>query len=501
MESHMINRSWRTILMLLLFLAVPLTAVVVSAGEEDTAGGSAFVAHITVDGPISPVSADYIQTQIEKAEEEELDLVVLALDTPGGLVSSTRDIVKAILGSEVPIAVYVSPPGARAASAGVFITMAAHVAAMAPGTNIGAAHPVNMGGGNPLSPKKEEQKEEGGRKKEEGDDNNAGDENKDTPTESAEDVMGQKVLNDIVAFARSIAEKQGRNADWAERAVRESVSVTETEALELNVIDYIAEDLEELLKAIDGMTVKVSGEEVVLAVKGSTVVDRPMGWRYRVLGSLSDPNIAYILMMLGIYGLFFELANPGVILPGVLGGIFLVLAFFSFQVIPINYAGFLLIFLAIVLFILEVKVVSYGMLSVGGVVSLFLGSIMLFDTAEPYYKLSLSLVVGVTAFTALFFILGLGLAIRVQRKKPTTGTEGLIGETGVVTMPLAPEGTVKVHGEIWKAVSEQNIEAGTRVRVKAVEGMMVTVEQVQEPVPGTQEPGEENKDEKSGISD
>ena len=527
----MMNRYWRMIIFLSLVLAVPLTAALDTAGEEKVDAGRPVVARIVVDGPITPVSADYIQKQIERAQIEGLDLVVLQLDTPGGLVSSTRQIVKAFFGSKVPIAVHVGPPGARAASAGVFITMAAHVAAMAPGTNIGAAHPVNIGGGNPLSPKKEEkgvgERESGGEgdkagegEKAEGESGREGEGEKspEPPAGNDDDVMGQKVLNDTVAFIRSIAEKQGRNADWAERAVRESVSVTETEALELNVIDIIAEDMEELLAAMDGMTVKVSGEEVVLAVKGATVLDRPMGWRYRVLGSLSDPNIAYILMMLGIYGLFFELANPGVILPGVLGGIFLVLAFFSFQVIPINYAGFLLIFLAIILFILEVKIVSYGMLSVGGIASLFLGSLMLFDTAEPYYKLSLSLVVGVTAFTALFFVVGLGMAFHFQRKRPTTGAEGLVGEIGIVSVTLSPEGRVKVHGEIWKAVSDGisggSIEAGSKVRVKAIEGMLLTVVKVQEPVPSTQpfdeaqgpepvegEPGEENKDEKPGISD
>jgi membrane-bound serine protease (ClpP class) len=373
---------------------------------------------------------------------------------------------------------------------------------MAPGTNIGAAHPVNIGGGNPLSPGKEKDRETGKRGNGEGEKNEGeadqetgkrgnGEEEK-KPAEGDGDVMGQKVLNDTVAFVRSIAEKQGRNADWAERAVRESVSITETEALELNVIDIIAEDVEELLAAMDGMSVKVSGEEIVLAVKGATIVDRPMGWRHRVLGVLSDPNIAYILMMLGIYGLFFELANPGVILPGVLGGIFLILAFFSFQVIPINYAGFMLILVAVILFILEIKVVSYGMLSVGGVASLFLGSLMIFDTAEPYYKLSLSLVIVVTAFTALFFIVGLGLAIRVQRKRPTTGVEGLVGESGIVTAPLTPEGTVKVHGEIWKAVGEGHIESDAKVTVKTVEGMMLKVEEIQEPESRIQNSEEEN---------
>jgi membrane-bound serine protease (ClpP class) len=447
----MINRSWLMILFLSLILAIPLMAALGTAGEDKVDDNRAVVAHIVVDGPISPVSADYIQKEVERAESEGLDLVILQLDTPGGLMTSTRQIVKTLLGSEVPIAVHVAPPGARAASAGVFITMAAHVAAMAPGTNIGAAHPVNIGGGNPLSPKKEEKEEKGEgeeEKKTEGESGGEGEGEK-KPAEGDESVMGQKVLNDTVAFVRSIAEKQGRNADWGEKAVRESASVTETKALELNVIDIIAEDVDDLLAAIEGMSVKISGEEVVLAVAGGEVIERPMGWRHRVLGALSDPNVAYILMMLGIYGLFFELANPGVILPGVLGGIFLILAFFSLQVIPFNYAGILLIIVAVILFILE---------------------------------LSLSLVVGVTIFTALFFVVGLGLAIRVQRKRPTTGAEGLVGETGVVTVTLAPEGTVKVRGEIWKAVAERisggNIETGSKVRVKAVEGMMVKVEEI-----------------------
>ncbi len=487
----MTNRRWRTIFFLFLVLAIPLTAPLGTADEDSAGDDRAVVARIVVDGPISPVSADYIQKQVEKAQNEGLDLLILQIDTPGGLMTSTRQIVKVILGSEVPIAVHVAPPGARAASAGVFITMAAHVAAMAPGTNIGAAHPVSIGGGNPLSPKKETPEEEKGgkgeeEKKTEGESGGEG-EGEEKPAESDESVMGQKILNDTVAFARSIAERMGRNADWAERAVRESVSVTETKALELNVIDIIAEDVDDLLAAIDGRSVKVSGKEIVLAVGGATVIDRPMGWRHRVLGTLSDPNVAYILMMLGIYGLFFELANPGVVLPGVLGGVFLILAFFSFQVLPINYAGFLLILVAVILFILEVKVVSYGMLSVGGIAALFLGSLMLFETVEPYYRLSLSLVVGVTVFTALFFVVGLGLAIRVQRRRPTTGAEGLIGEEGVVTASLTPEGTVKVRGEIWKAVSEGNIETGSKVKVKAVNGMVVNVEEIENPGSGIQD--------------
>ncbi len=287
--------------------------------------------------------------------------------------------------------------------------------------------------------------------------------------------MAQKIINDTVAFAKSIAEKQGRNAEWAERAVRESVSVTETEALQLNVIDLIAEDVDDLLAAIDGRKVKISGEEVVLAVKGAEVMDRPMDFRHRILSTLSDPNIAYILMMLGIYGLFFELANPGVILPGVLGGIFLVLAFFSFQVLPINYAGFLLIILAIVVFILEVKVVSYGMLSVGGAISLFLGSMMLFETGEPYLKVSLSLILAFTLTTALFIVVGLTLVIRSQSRRPTTGVEGMIGERGVATTDIKNVGKVRVRGEIWSASSKEPISIGDPVVVQGMDGMVLQV--------------------------
>lgn len=465
-----------------------------SALGEETQSVRGTVIRIAVDGPISPVSADYIIRGIQRAVEEDADLLVLQLDTPGGLMTSTRQIVKAILNAEVPVAVHVAPPGARAASAGVFVTMSSHVAAMAPGTNIGAAHPVNIGGGSPLSPEKKDTNEEGGKKEEGKEDRSPGEEEgsggsggagEEQPAEQpAKDeralddgsIMAEKIINDAVAFIRSIAEKQGRNADWAEKAVRESVSVGEKEALELNVIDIIAEDITDLLKAADGRTVTVTGDEIVLSVADDDVVEFPMGWRHRILMALSDPNVAYILMMLGIYGLFFELANPGVILPGVLGGIFLILAFFSFQVLPINYAGFLLILVGVILFVLEVKVVSYGMLSVGGIISLFLGSIMLFETAEPYYRLSLALVAGMTAFTALFFVVGLYLVVRAQKRKPTTGMEGLIGEKGIVTIALDPEGKVRTHGEIWTAVSEGPLPEGTNIRVTGAEGMKLKVE-------------------------
>jgi len=475
-----------------LFLALICTGFAALAEEIPPSAGPTVV-RIVVDGPVSPVTADYILRGIDKALEEEASLLVVQLDTPGGLMTSTRQIVKALLGAEVPVSVFVAPAGARAASAGVFLTMASHVAAMAPGTNIGAAHPVNIGGGNPLAPKKEDREEEeppasdaGSEEKEEDEGEEGGDMEEPEPAEETgqderrlddESVMAQKIINDTVAFVRSIAQERGRNADWAERAVRESVSVTEREALELSVIDLIARDTEELLEKADGRTVKVLGEEVVLDLAEARIVEFPMGWRHRILMALSDPNVAYILMMLGIYGLFFELSNPGVILPGVLGTIFLILAFFSFQVLPINYAGLLLILLALVLFILEVKVVSYGMLSVGGTVSLFLGSIMLFETVEPYYRLSLKVVLSMTALTVLFFLVILGFAVRAQRRKPTTGMEGLIGKVGVVTIPLEPVGKVRIHGEIWTALADGTYPEGARVRVTGSEGMMLKVEE------------------------
>ncbi|MBN2720340.1 MAG: nodulation protein NfeD [Proteobacteria bacterium] len=476
-------------LRVVLFLALVCAGLPVLAGEAPLPGP--LVLRMAVDGPVSPVSADYIEKGLESAMEREASLLVIQLDTPGGLMTSTRQIVKALLGARIPVSVYVAPAGARAASAGVFLTMASHVAAMAPGTNIGAAHPVNIGGGNPFSPRKEEEEKKGettepGKGDEEEKEESpgaSGTEGKESPGEGGSEkrslgdqtIMAEKVINDTVAFARSIAQERGRNADWAERAVRESVSVTEREALELSVIDIIARTTEDLIEQAHGRTVKISGEDVVLDVAGARIEEFPMGWRHRLLMAVSDPNIAYILMMLGIYGLFFELSNPGVILPGVLGTIFLILAFFSFQVLPINYAGLLLILLALVLFILEVKVVSYGMLSVGGAVSLFLGSIMLFESVEPYYRLSLKLVISMTGLTVLFFVVVLGFAVRAQRRKPTTGMEGLIGESGVVTVPLTPEGKVRVHGEIWSAAADGTIPEGTRVLVSGHEGMMLKV--------------------------
>ncbi len=394
---------------------------------------------VTYDGVINPVAAEFLTKAIEIATEDHAEALIIQLDTPGGLDTSMRIIIKEINASAIPIVLYVSPPGARAASAGVFITLASHIAAMAPGTNIGAAHPVAMGGG-------EMDKE-----------------------------MKKKVENDAAAYIKSIAEKRGRNVAWAEDAVRKSVSVTEKDAVKLKVIDLIAEDLSALLKAIDGRTVETVKGKVTLATKNATVKTIPMSFRFKVLSALSDPNIAYILMLLGIYGLIFELSNPGSILPGIVGGISLILAFYAFQTLPINYAGFLLILLAIILFIAEIKVPSYGLLTVGGVISMILGSLMLITTDVPGLKISMYVILPTALLTAGFFVLVIGMAWRAHQKKPVTGIEALIGMGGIAKTEIRPRGTALLQGELWEAVSDEPIKEGESVIVQGLDGLKLLV--------------------------
>ena len=350
-------------------------------------------------------------------------------------MESMRIIVKKELSSTIPIIVYVAPGGARAASAGVFITMAANIAVMAPGTHIGAAHPVTLGGG----------------------------EGKESKT------MTEKIVNDTVAFVKNIAKTRGRNADWAEKAVVKSVSITEDEAVKLNVVDFISPDLPSLLAKIDGKVVKLNGVTRTLQTKGVQPKPIEMSWRDRLLDVISNPTIAYILLMLGIYGIFFELSSPGAILPGVVGGIFLILAFYALQMLPVNYAGLALIFFGIILFIAEIKVVSHGLLAVGGVISLFLGSMMLFQSPVEYMRVSLSVIIPAVLVSAAFFIFAVTKAINARLKKPTTGMEGLIGEAGIAATPISPEGKVSIHGEFWNATSDQNIEEGEKVQVIGVD--------------------------------
>lgn len=402
---------------------------------------------VNLNGPISPFTAEYLLAALEEATQAQHEALVIALDTPGGLLESTRIITKAMLASEVPVIVYVSPQGARAASAGVFITYAAHVAAMAPSTNIGAAHPVNLGGG--------------------------------MATDSSNTMM-EKITNDAVARIKAIAEKRGRNAAWAEDAVRKSVSITEHEALAQNVIDFLAPNLDSLLKAIDGREVELVDRKTKLATANARIIVHEMNWRHKLLERISDPNIAYILMLLGIYGLFFELWNPGAVLPGVIGGICLILGLYAMQTLPVNWAGFALILFAIILFLLEIKITSYGVLSIGGVIAIFLGSLMLFKEGnndfEPVVRVSKQLIIAATLVSAAFFSFVVGMSVRSQRKPAVTGAEGMIGEIGIALTEVSATGRVRVHGEIWQGRSDAPIASGENVRVIAVEGLQVKVE-------------------------
>ncbi len=394
-----------------------------------------------VDGVINPATQEFMYSVIQTATDARAECVIFELDTPGGLMKSMRLIVKDILNSAIPVVIYIAPPGSRAGSAGVFITYAAHIAAMAPGTNIGAAHPVTMGG-----------------------------------ADTSRTLM-EKVTNDAVAFIRSLAEERGRNVEWAEKAVRESASISETEALKLHVIDFIVPTLDSLLIAIDGKTIRTALGEKTLHTRNAKIIRLEKSFRIKILEVISDPNIAYILLLIGIYGILFELYNPGLIFPGVVGAISLILAFYALHTLPVNYAGLLLIFLAIVLFLLEIKVPSFGLLTIGGIISLVLGSIMLFNSPIPFFRVSWKVIAAATIGTALFFIFAMGMAIRAQRKKPQTGREGLIGEVGTALEHFNNgRGQVLVHGEIWSAFGDKTIRKGDTVVITRMNGLTIYVQ-------------------------
>lgn len=395
------------------------------------------VHRIIIEGVINPVATEYITHSIELAEQAEAEALIIQMDTPGGLMESMHKIVKAIQASQVPVIVYVAPSGSRAGSAGVFITYAAHIAAMAPSTNIGSAHPVF--GSSPTGAQ---------------------------PDTSTTSTLMEKVVNDAVAKIRSLAEKRGRNADWAEQAITESANITEKKALQLHVIDFIAPSLDSLLTLVNGRKVELDvGFSKTLHTANAEVITYEMSWRQRLLDIISNPNVAYILLMLGIYGILFELYNPGSILPGVIGGICLILGLYALQTLPVNYAGFALIIFAVILFLLEIKIPSYGLLTIGGVISLIMGSVMLFESPLPFLRVSWQVITFVVILSVLFFVFAIGMAIRVHRKKPTTGDVGLIGEVGEVFKALNLEGTVKVHGEFWKAISDEPCKKGQKIKV------------------------------------
>jgi len=402
------------------------------------------VSTIKLEGVISPVTVRLVEAALARAQAEHAGALVIELDTPGGLERSMRAICQRLLNAEVPVIVYVAPTGARAASAGVFITMAAHVAAMAPATNIGAAHPVAISGG-------------------------------------VDKESMKKIENDAAAFARTIAVERGRNAEWAEKAVRQSVSITEREAVKLKVVDLVADSLPDLLEKIDGRTVKTAKGPITLATRGAAVKAIDIGFRDRLLNVITDPNVAYVLMMLGMLGLFFELANPGVILPGVIGGISLILAFFAFQSLPINWAGLLLIAFGIVLLVAEIKIVSHGVLAIGGIIAMALGSMMLFDAPEMDLRVAWSAIIPMVGATALLFMFVVATALRTLKTRVAIGTPALLGQTGVARGALSPQGQVMIHGELWQAVTRgAPVEEGARVRVVDVNGLTLTVEKAGE---------------------
>jgi membrane-bound serine protease (ClpP class) len=397
---------------------------------------------IKIDGTINPASSGYIERGIETAEKENAACLIITLNTPGGLLKSTRVIVENIMKSTVPVVVYVSPSGAHAGSAGVFITLASNVAAMSPGTNIGAAHPVSMQSGG-------------------------------------DSTMNEKSTNDAVAFVRTIAEKRNRNGQWAENAVRKSYSITATEALDLKVIDLIATDIKDLLQQINGRTVEVTGGTKTISSTSAAVENLEMSFVEKLLDIISDPNIAYILLMIGFYGLLFELYSPGAIFPGIAGVISLILAFYSLHTLPINYAGLALIIFAIVLFLLEIKIISHGLLAIGGTISLLLGSMMLIRKIPnmEFLRISWGVIIPTVVVTVLFFLFIIGAGLRAQGAKATTGVEGIIGETGLALETLFPSGNVLVHGEIWTADAVAGvIEKGQKIRVTAIDNLRLKVE-------------------------
>ncbi|HVR28234.1 MAG TPA: nodulation protein NfeD [Thermoanaerobaculia bacterium] len=435
------SAAWRltgAALLVLVGLAQPLLFASDEGGPATGEPGP--LLHLRITSIISPVTSEVARGAIAQAEASGAQALVIELNTPGGLLESTREIFTAMLGADLPVVVFVAPQGAQAASAGFFLLMAADVAAMAPGTNTGAAHPVGGQG------------------------------------ETIEGVLGEKVAQDAAASIRSLASRQGRNVELAESAVVESKSFTASEALENGLVDLIADDLEGLLEAIDGRTVTKHGREHVLRTRGAEPREIEMTAFQRLRSIIVHPNVAYVLLSLGGLGIYFELANPGAILPGVLGAICLILAFYALSVLPVNYAGVALLIVAAILFVLEITVTGFGLLAAGGVVALILGSTMLFKSADPAIRVSVQLIVGMAAVASAVVALMATLVVRVHRRRASTGREGMVSERGVARTDLAPHGKVSVHGEIWDAVADAPVGAGQPVEVVGVEGLLLRVQ-------------------------
>ncbi len=432
---------------------------------------------VPVKGPIGPATSDYLTREIEQAQLDDISLVILQMDTPGGLDSAMRDIIHAITTSTIPVATWVGPSGSRAASAGTYILLASHVAAMAEATNLGAATPVSLGGGAPKSPLSDDKQEDKSEDKQK-----AEGENPDkVPAKTA---MEKKVINDAKAYIKGLAKLHGRNAEWAETAVSEAASLDATEALKLNVIDYIANSPEELIQTIDGKTVKINDQSVTLSLNEPVWEEREPDWRAKMLAVITNPNVAYILILIGIYGLLLEFYNPGVGLPGVLGGICLLLAMYALQMMPVNYAGLGLLLLGIALMIAEAFSPSFGVLGLGGVVAFVLGSIFLMDSEVPGFQIAVPLIIGLSIFSVLLILLTVGMLVRIRRRHVTTGIEHYPGKQAIVSDDfINGSGRVQMDGAFWQAKTEinQELKQGEQVTVVDVKGLTLTVKPIVRP--------------------
>lgn len=435
-------------IMLALALIFTAAAPVARADTGGQAGAAPLVRVLPLDGAIGPAVADYLTREIDRAAADHARALIIRMNTPGGLVTSMRDMVSAILASPVPVVVYVAPQGAHAASAGTYILYASHIAAMAPGTNLGAATPINLGGGGP-----------------------DGDSAKKAP-ESAADM---KAVNDLVALIKSLAELRGRDAEWGERAVRDAATLTASEALKSHVIDLVAPDLDALVAALDGREVKTAAGEATLKTAGAHVEHAPIPWATRFLMVITDPNIAFILMTLGMYGLIFELAHPGTVLPGLIGATCLVLGLYALSVLPVNVTGLALIALGIVLMLVEAVTPGFGAAGIGGLTSFALGATFLIDSNDPQFRLAPQTIIVVTAITGAFLILVIGYAVGAQRRRVTTGRESLIGRSARVSEWDGNAGFVELDGERWRALSDEPLEPGSDVVVKSIDGLVLSI--------------------------